>query len=98
MGEIDTENPGGVSNFVSTFKQTIDGLYGDDIASATKVIGNASKLTNDLLTGDEVSEYGDAIASAIDIAFESDVSDENRELANAIKTLLGVTNGAESGI
>lgn len=98
LGEIDIENPEGVSNFVSTFKQTIDELYGDDITSATKVIGNASKLTNDLLTGDEVSEYGDAIASAIDIAFESDVSDENRELANAIKTLLGVTNGAESGI
>ena len=98
LGEKDIENPEGVSNFVSTFKQTIDELYGDDITSATKVIGNASKLTNDLLTGDEVSEYGDAIASAIDIAFESDVSDENRELANAIKTLLGVTNGAESGI
>lgn len=98
LGEIDIENPEGVSNFVSTFKQTIDELYGEDVASATKVIGNASKLTNDLLTGDEVSEYGDAIASAIDIAFESDVSDENRELANAIKTLLGVTNGAESGI
>lgn len=98
LGEIDIENPEGVSNFVSTFKQTIDELYGDDITSATKVIGNASKLTNDLLTGDEVSEYGDAIASAIDTAFESDVSDENRELANAIKTLLGVTNGAESGI
>ena len=98
LGEIDIESPEGVSNFVSTFKQTIDELYGDDITSATKVIGNASKLTNDLLTGDEVSEYGDAIASAIDIAFKSDVSDENRELANAIKVLLGVTNGAESGI
>ena len=98
LGEIDIESPEGVSNFVSTFKQTIDELYGDDITSATKVIGNASKLTNDLLTGDEVSEYGDAIASAIDIVFESDVSDENRELANAIKALLGVTNGAESGI
>lgn len=98
LGEIDIENPEGVSNFVSTFKQTIDELYGDDITSAIEVIGNASKLANDLLTGDEVSEYGDAIASAIDTAFESDVSDENRELANAIKTLLGVTNGAESGI
>ena len=93
LGEIDIESPEGVSNFVSTFKQTIDELYGDDITSATEVIGNASKLANDLLTGDEVSEYGDAIASAIDIVFESDVSDENRELANAIKVLLGVTNG-----
>ncbi len=98
LGEIDIENPEGVSNFVSTFKQIIDELYGDDITSATEVIGNASKLANDLLTGDEVSEYGDEIASAIDIVFESDVSDENRELANAIKALLGVTNGAESGI
>ena len=98
LGEIDIESPEGVSNFVSTFKQTIDELYGDDITSATEVIGNASKLANDLLTGDEVSEYGDEIASAIDIVFESDVSDENRELANAIKALLGVTNGAESGI
>ncbi len=98
LGEIDIESPEGVSNFVSTFKQTIDELYGEDVASATKVIGNASKLANDLLTGDEVSEYGDEIASAIDIVFESDVSDENRELANAIKVLLGVTNGAESGI
>ena len=98
LGEIDIESPEGVSNFVSTFKQTIDELYGDNITSATEVIGNASKLANDLLTGDEVSEYGDEIASAIDIVFESDVSDENRELANAIKALLGVTNGAESGI
>ncbi len=98
LGEIDIESPEGVSNFVSTFKQTIDELYGDDITSATEVIGNASKLANDLLTGDEVSEYGDEIASAIDIVFESNVSDENRELANAIKALLGVTNGAESGI
>ena len=98
LGSIELNNLESVSSFVTTLKQTIDELYSEDVASATKVIGNASKLTNDLLTGDEVSEYGDAIASAIDIAFESDVSDENRELANAIKTLLGVTNGAESGI
>ncbi len=98
LSSIELNSLESVSSFVATLKQTIDELYGEDVASATKVIGNASKLTNDLLTGDEVSEYGDAIASAIDIAFESDVSDENRELANAIKTLLGVTNGAESGI
>ena len=98
LGSIELNSSESVSSFVATFKQTIDGLYGEDVASATKVIGNASKLANDLLTGDEVSEYGGEIASAIDNAFKSDVSDENRELANAIKALLGVTNGAESGI
>lgn len=98
LGSIELNSLESVSSFVTTLKQTIDELYGEDVASATKVIGNASKLTNDLLTGDEVSEYGDEIASAIDIVFESDASDENRELANAIKALLGVTNGAESGI
>ena len=98
LGSIELNSLESVSSFVATLKQTIDELYGEDVASATKVIGNASKLANDLLTGDEVSEYGDEIASAIDIVFESDVSDENRELANAIKVLLGVTNGAESGI
>lgn len=98
LGSIELNSLESVSSFVATLKQTTDELYGEDVASATKVIGNASKLTNDLLTGDEVSEYGDEIASAIDIAFKSDVSDENRELANAIKVLLGVTNGAESGI
>ena len=98
LGSIELNSSESVSSFVATLKQTTDELYGEDVVSATKVIGNASKLTNDLLTGDEVSEYGDEIASAIDIAFKSDVSDENRELANAIKTLLGVTNGAESGI
>lgn len=98
LGSIELNSLESVSSFVATLKQTTDELYGEDVASATKVIGNASKLANDLLTGDEVSEYGDEIASAIDIVFESDVSDENRELANAIKVLLGVTNGAESGI
>ena len=98
LGSIELNNLESVSSFVTTLKQTIDELYSEDVASATKVIGNASKLTNDLLTGDEVSEYGDKIASAIDETFKSSENEENQNLANAIKTLLGVTNGAESGI
>ena len=98
LGSIELNNLESVSSFVTTLKQTIDELYSEDVASATEVIGNASKLANDLLTSDEVSEYGDKIASAIDETFKSSENEENQNLANAIKTLLGVTNGAESGI